>query len=365
METYCIFGQVCLLVGAIVHLYVKKAWYIHTNTWTSIVTIVGVFGTFLGVFIGLQDFQPDPDKIQKSIEELLRGLRLAFSTSIFGILSAIILKGCALWYQTRNPHEDPGLKAIAQTDDILKSIKAALSGPNDETVLTQLQTVKRNIESSNTQLVQKVSAFSGDIAEKCSILLVEALKEVVENFNMEIEKQFGNNFLEFKAAVGDLNKWLDRYRDDLQKAVREVNDSREALASASNSLTTFKEQSDNLFSVAKTLDPLLEKLNRQLETTSELREQASNAFPRIEKGINELTTKTSEAFESHVNQIQTTLDTTAQHLAEVKKRFSETTDDLVKADLQRSTTLSDITQSLQRSAKALEEFLEHIEKRRN
>lgn len=133
--------QGLLLIGAFIFLRWKKNWYTHTNTCASIVTVVGVFGTFFGIYIGLQDFDPDPDKMQKGIEGLLQGLRHAFLTSLVGIGSAIVLKMIAL-YQMRNATEDPGIKAIAKTDDILNSIKTALSGTNDGTVFTQMQMLR-------------------------------------------------------------------------------------------------------------------------------------------------------------------------------------------------------------------------------
>lgn len=118
-------GQVLIFVSAVIFLQRQKSWYTHTNTCASIVTVVGVFGTFLGIYMGLQDFHPDPDKMQKGIEGLLQGLRHAFLTSLVGIGSAIALKTIAL-YQMRNANEDPGIKAIAKTDDILNNIKTAL-----------------------------------------------------------------------------------------------------------------------------------------------------------------------------------------------------------------------------------------------
>ncbi|MYB93313.1 hypothetical protein F4054_00450, partial [Candidatus Poribacteria bacterium] len=84
--------QGLLLIGAIIFLRWEKNWYTHTNTCASIVTVVGVFGTFLGIYIGLQNFHPDPDKMQDGIEGLLRGLRYAFLTSLVGIGSAVVLK---------------------------------------------------------------------------------------------------------------------------------------------------------------------------------------------------------------------------------------------------------------------------------
>jgi len=50
---------------------------------------VGVLGTFVGIFIGLQGF--DPADIQNSVNDILVGLKTAFFTSIVGMSVSISL----------------------------------------------------------------------------------------------------------------------------------------------------------------------------------------------------------------------------------------------------------------------------------
>jgi uncharacterized membrane protein len=50
---------------------------------------VGVLGTFVGIFIGLQGF--NPDDIINSVNEILVGLKTAFFTSIVGMSVATTL----------------------------------------------------------------------------------------------------------------------------------------------------------------------------------------------------------------------------------------------------------------------------------
>ena len=55
----------------------------------SLVSTIGVFGTFVGITIGLINF--DTDDIAGSIPELLSGLSTAFFTSLAGMLGSMIL----------------------------------------------------------------------------------------------------------------------------------------------------------------------------------------------------------------------------------------------------------------------------------
>lgn len=55
----------------------------------SQIVSVGVLGTFVGIFIGLQSF--DPEDIMNSVNQILAGLKTAFFTSIVGMSVATVL----------------------------------------------------------------------------------------------------------------------------------------------------------------------------------------------------------------------------------------------------------------------------------
>ncbi|MBS3800319.1 MAG: hypothetical protein KGY40_04950, partial [Thioalkalivibrio sp.] len=56
----------------------------------TLLTTLGILGTFLGVAIGLLDF--DASRVEASVPALLEGLKLAFVTSIVGIFLAAVLR---------------------------------------------------------------------------------------------------------------------------------------------------------------------------------------------------------------------------------------------------------------------------------
>jgi len=63
--------------------------YVTKKDFKSQIISVGVLGTFVGVFVGLQGF--DPAEIMSSVKHILVGLKTAFFTSIVGMSVAIIL----------------------------------------------------------------------------------------------------------------------------------------------------------------------------------------------------------------------------------------------------------------------------------
>ena len=83
---------VAVMVGAICCFW--KIRHQQVNSVASVVTVIGVLGTFVGIFVGLWNF--DAEKINESVPELLAGLKLAFGTSIVGIGFSVLLKADAL-----------------------------------------------------------------------------------------------------------------------------------------------------------------------------------------------------------------------------------------------------------------------------
>ena len=67
-------------------------WRLHSHMQlvASILTILGVLGTFVGIAYALYLF--DADNIEMSIPQLLGGLKIAFLTSIGGIGFSVLLK---------------------------------------------------------------------------------------------------------------------------------------------------------------------------------------------------------------------------------------------------------------------------------
>lgn len=215
--------------------------------------------------------------------------------------------------------------------------------------------------------------------------MVEALKEVVRDYNSKINEQFGENFVQFNEAVREINRWQEQYRQQMDQlaiefriAAESVEQSSGALASASESLMAIEDQSESLVSIAETLDPLLHSLNNQLDTFRQLRQQALDAFPHIEESLNELTTGFSNtvqkalddsgesmrlqrsALTAHVREIRDTVQTVTLQLSETAVGFAETNEGLQK-------TIVDVPQNLAEQLEGAlqfrpQQFIEELEK---
>ena len=364
--------QICVGLFVFGALWLKKGWYTYTNTAASILTIIGVFGTFLGIFIGLQAF--DDANIETSIPPLLEGLKLAFLTSLVGILSAIILKGYAFAYQLikgKNPSEEAITQLFrSQTDDLLQSltellraqtkdsaqvrdtlgsIKTALTDNKQSTVFTQLCNLTAtvsDIETSSTEnqqaisgqlqaLTKTVSKNVGEIAAKVGQIatgqLIEALREVIKDFNQNLNEQFGENFKELNEAVKKTVDWQKQYHQQMDKlaaefqiAANSIEQSRESLEKISESSNTIADRSQSIAACAEKMEPILHTLNDQLEAFSELRQKAQKAFPLIKKNLVDLTEGFSATVDKAINDSHGSMERQRQALASQSRQLQNT-----------------------------------------
>ncbi len=77
------------LVFVVIILLLALVDQITKKDFKSQIVSVGVLGTFVGIFIGLQGF--NPEDIINSVNDILSGLKTAFFTSIVGMSVALIL----------------------------------------------------------------------------------------------------------------------------------------------------------------------------------------------------------------------------------------------------------------------------------
>ncbi|MEL7399608.1 MAG: hypothetical protein AAFN68_03420, partial [Pseudomonadota bacterium] len=181
----------------------------------NILTSIGIFGTFLGVAIGLWHF--DTADIQGSVPKLMDGLKTAFWSSIVGLLGALTLKIRAALSQVGR--RETSQTRVATIDDLDASLKhlADQFHPEREDALPRafnrnhLQTVDRL-----DQIVHSLDSYQERMAEANAKALVQAIETVMRDFNTRINEQYGDNFKRLNESVGKMLDWQNNYRDQLQ-----------------------------------------------------------------------------------------------------------------------------------------------------
>ena len=326
MSTYVIISFFVVAIILVVFVFRK-----HVNSTASLVTVIGVLGTFCGIAWGLAHFNPaNPDE---SIPELLDGLMFAFLTSICGIFASVVIKLTELYKLKKKADSEEVQPVVGATiDDLaatladilnaiqtsaeenketLKSVEAALTGDGESTVLTQLQKLRTSFLDKQDEVIRAVTAFSDQIAEDNTNALIESLESVMRDFNTKINEQFGDNFKHLNEAIGRVNDWQEQYRIQMNDLAGVIETAMESMDKSRQSLETITEQSSVFVDTAKHLEPVLQTLQEQLmamnermEAFSSLGEKARDAFPLIEERLDKLTSEFSNAALDTINKSQ-------------------------------------------------------------
>ena len=145
---------VVFLASLIYTLYARKNQKLFKNrrvidSLPNIVSALGVIGTFLGITLGLVDFNPSPDKIDESITTLLGGLKTAFYTSLAGMAGSLILR----FFVTDKvfDKEEEGISSAEQASlNICKEIQK---------MSLQMIAAIQNSSGSQTQMLSEITAI--------------------------------------------------------------------------------------------------------------------------------------------------------------------------------------------------------------
>ena len=345
---------VVIVVAFIIFMGVAIRWFWkirhqQVNAIASIVTVIGVLGTFAGITWGL--FYFDTSNIEASVPKLLEGLKVAFLTSIAGILGSIYLKWSTLHEQAKQPDSDQHttgatvddlkylleqILAVEKTEgketrESLQSIEKSLTGDGDSTVLTQLQKLRTTFSDKQDDLVSAFNQFAEQMAENNSKALIEALEEVMRDFNAKINEQFGDNFKQLNEAVGRINEWQEQYRQQMDKLAEEFRIAAESVERSRESLQVIADRSSVIVSSAETLEPILQgiqhqinQLNASLEAFSKLADNAKEAFPIIETRLDELTNGFSQVVQSTIDNSHASMERQREALAEQAQQIERT-----------------------------------------
>lgn len=217
-------------------------WWKRTGTsmTSNFPSTLGVLGTFVGIFIGLMDF--NVHDIQGSVPELLGGLKTAFVTSIVGMTCSMIVK---LFYKKgdnevySSPEFEQGSeikKELAYIVELMKDVRRILSDNDTSMKISSLQEtmeesfkdldisnralaaeMKSSIETGVKSLESSINEFGKVVAEQSSKELIESIQRVMDDFNTKINNQLGESFKELTISVTKLNEWQKNHVELLKR----------------------------------------------------------------------------------------------------------------------------------------------------
>ena len=205
----------------------------------STIVSIGVLGTFVGIFIGLWNF--DSNNISGSVPKLLDGLKTAFITSIVGMLCAVLLSIVQKFKGNAEAEDEitalnsidkklSQLEAVVKNsensfltnrilysiDDNIKNLSSDISGVKSELNKNQerlLDFLKEKLATIDSNLKEAVQTLSRGATEE----IIKALENVIQDFNNNLTDQFGDNFKLLNESVLKMIEWQESYKSSIQE----------------------------------------------------------------------------------------------------------------------------------------------------
>ena len=294
----------------------------------SQIVSVGVLGTFVGIFIGLQDF--NPEDMKHSIKNILIGLKTAFFTSIVGMITAITLAVFQRLFSIDiddEKSEEDILKEISaklnnldsskDTDKIvseLERIRVVQTDTRDATsnISISINELRDNSNKENQELISILNTNFDKMNHSLEIAIeklskgateeiINALKQVIEEFNQELQTQFGENFVKLNESVINLLEWQNNYKTHIETLEEKLQLSSQSIEKSKESLEIISSKNEEILNVYQELkhiidiyDRQIKELNQHLQTYASLSSSAEDMFLNISNNIG----NTKEEFSS-------------------------------------------------------------------
>ena len=224
----------------------------------AVLTSLGIFATFVGVASGLSGF--DIGDVQGSIPALLDGLKTSFWSSIVGIGGAVLIKLKHL-VRAGRAEKDEAAHQSATVDDLanlLRELNRVLVGDGQSTALSRLELSGQGTNDRLDALTRSFDEFLPNMAERNSQALVNALHEVIRDFNVKLNEQFGENLKQLNDGAGRTLVWQERYKQQIAELI-------ERQADVAKRMSVVAEKAEGFSGVAEQLATLLSALDKQRE----------------------------------------------------------------------------------------------------
>lgn len=372
----------------------------------AVLVSLGILGTFIGIVIGLLDF--DAHDIKNSIEGLLDGLKTAFITSLVGMSLSLVLKALDAWWfaparskaavvpDTVTPEHI--YSAMTRQVQLLETLNQSLSGNEEGSVSGQLKLLRtdmndfrqglaRDQQEFRQALFTQLTQFAETLSRSATEVVIEALRQVIQDFNRNLVEQFGDNFKALNESVVKMIDWQEQYKQHvetlearIETAVRELERTATAneaisksLATSEQSIGSIENHCQSIPSAIGQLTPVLQtnqhqiqELQRHLEAFVALRDQAVRAVPEMQQHMDAITKQLSEkmhevATKMHegAQEFGRSVDHTNTALTEASHVISSHTEqistNMKDASEEFATSVRDTMEVMLRNAKTLEQ----------
>lgn len=316
----------------------------------TILTSIGIFGTFLGVAIGLLKF--DTQDIQASVPGLIDGLKTAFWTSIVGLMGALLVKfrHLAGILKQRKVEETYRSATIEDLANLLGEIRDSLNDEKTGGLRSALVEIQTDQNQHLSAFTKTVANYETRMVKANTSALITAIKAVMRNFNTQINEQYGDNFKELNRAVGQMLEWQQNYKQELEELLSSQHSNGKLLDKATHAYKELVAHSEVFTKVSDSLGTMLNGLQTQsnhlesyLTQLAKVADKAAVGLPALETRVHSLTEELSKSVIDNQQKVASLMQ---QSAGNIEKTVAAVNQSLSKTVVQSQSSLHDKVENM-------------------
>ena len=336
--------------------------YLSRKQMESIPLTIGILGTFIGVFLGLLDF--DTSSIDTSVPELLKGLKTAFITSISGLSTNLLVRLFPSFYGLKK--ELSSSKEDNIGNEIVSSLKRmtdSISGDGDTTLVTQLQKIRTTNSDGFDKMNESFESFANQMLADNTQSLVDALTQVMKEFNTKINEQFGENFKHLNEAVGAMLEWQRQYKEHVESLISQFDSVAKGIQEIEKSLNSTAQNNSVILETNKVLGETISDFSSTVKSFAELGEKAKDSFPVIERNMTALTETSNKYIRDSILDIQENYNSFSKTQKELMSSYNSNIENMIRDNAERIKALdNELGQELNKALESLGSQLTSLSK---
>lgn len=322
----------------------------------------GITGTFFGIFVGLLNF--DTNNIEGSVPLLLNGLKTAFITSLAGLFANLIVKVYPKIYFIKDAEEsdDVGeeiIKALRSMEVESKNVSSSMyelsksiSSDKDTSLVTQLQKIRTANSDGFEKMNKSFEHFAEKVVADNTQSLIDALTDVMKDFNTKINEQFGDNFKELNSAVKLMVDWQKENKSQVEKLIQTYSSILNNLKGIDETLANSSQSHSVILEANKELKTLVKDFSGMVDSFSDLGQKASLSLPIIEKNMDSIVGKSDEYIKQSLSTISSNYDDFSTKQREIADSYNSTIENMITSNAERVKKLdeelgNELTKSLE------------------
>lgn len=311
----------------------------------SILTAIGVLGTFIGLTTGLNgmDLHTDStvDELKTGIDHLIGGAAVAFMTSVWGVLFSLITNFTEKLMERDVANRISALQGLV--DELFRrhapeqSLVKIMDASEETSVAMQ-----ELHEKIGSKLQEAVEGISTDLQAALTSAIETAMAPSMERLAAETADQSSEVF---EQLVG---KFTASFQEIGSTQAQRIDAASEGLTTALDGLSG---------GVADILQDLRQGAEAQRAATAEQSAQLQEQIAQLTA----LTTRQVEVLDSSLGRVLEGLESASARIKETTKNLARAATDLDSSAERISATSGDLSQALAQSLDALEDIKEQHE----